>query len=392
MTTWICGLPARGRIRGLAGVAMIFAASPASAATLIVSGGATPCPGATYATIQSAVDAAAPHDDLVVCPGTYAEQIVVPAGKDGLVIQASERLAAIIKAPATMADPGDIVRINVARDVTLTGFVVAGPLPSALFCSTFPRTGVRVDGGGSASIRGNRFTDIRSEDPDLRGCQNGIPVLVGSEPEGQTGSALIEQNTIDAYQKTGVVVDNAGSSAVIYGNLITGDGPNATIVQNGIQVSNGGDAFVGSNWVSGQVYTPSPEGAALLFSRSSRVSVVGNVLHEADFGIVTLDATAFEIRNNSVAFCTANGIDLDQLVTGTTGGLIVLNDSHDNGGDGIYVSASSKENTLRANRFFNDRAFDAEDDSVGQGSAWTANVWEDNHCKTDNKGGSLCEP
>ena len=374
----------------LTGALMFVVAAPAWAATLRVSNSASPCPGATYVTIQSAVDAAASHDEVTVCAGTYAEQITISAGKDGLVLRSSSPLAAVIQAPATMTDPGDIVRINAARDVTLEGFTIAGPLPNALFCSLLPRTGVRVDGGGSAIIRDDRLTDIRSEDPALRGCQNGIPILVGSEPEGEIGSATVEHDTIEAYEKTGVLVDNAGSSALIVENKVTGDGPNAQIAQNGIQVSNGADAFVGNNWVSGQIYSPSPLASGLLFYLPGRVSAVGNQVRDADFGIVTVDATAPEIRDNTVAACTAEGFDIDEETSGTTGALIVGNESHDNGLDGIYVSGSSANNDIRENHMFADRELDARDDSTGHGTAGTANRWRRDRCKTDNRGGLLC--
>ena len=308
------------------------------------------------------------------------------------MLQASEALLAVIEAPAAMADPGDIVRINAARDVALAGFTVEGPLPNTLFCSVFPRTGLRVNGGGSAIVRGNRFTEIRSEDPALRGCQNGVAVLVGYAPEGTTGSAVIEQNPIEAYQKAGVVVDNAGSSALIVGNKITGDGPITTIAQNGIQVSNGADALVNGNWVSGQVYSPSPAGAALFFYRPGTSYVVGNVVQRADYGIYTVDAVSPAIQNNTVLACTVNGMDLDEETTGTTGALVRANDSRDNGANGIYVSVSSKQNALGENQMFGDGALDARDDSAGNGTAGTANMWIHNHCKTDNHGGLLCEP
>src|ERR1700723_2499901 len=125
----------------LAGVAAVFTSASAFAATRKVSGGATHCSGAAYSTIQAAVTAAAEGDEIAVCPGTYAEQLTIPAGKDGLVLRSTERLAAVIVAPATMSDPGDLVRINGARHVTIEGFTIAGPLPDALFCSLFPRAG-----------------------------------------------------------------------------------------------------------------------------------------------------------------------------------------------------------------------------------------------------------
>jgi parallel beta-helix repeat protein len=371
---------------------MTFAATSSSAATLLVSDGGTPCPGATYTTIQGAVDAAAPRDTIAVCRGTYAEQVTIPAGKDGIFLRSTEPLAAIIEAPAVMSDPGDIVQITAARDVTLEGFTVAGPLPNALFCSAFPRTGVRVAGGGSATLRFNHFTQIRSADPSLRGCQNGMAIVVGGRADGEVGSAFIVGNTIDEYQKDGVLVGNAGSSAIVLENLVIGDGPNGQIAQNGIEIGTGADGVVAWNRVSGQVYAPSPLASGLIFNAPGHIEATGNRVEKADYGIVALDVAGALISGNAVSTCRANGIDLDEVTTGTSGTALFGNDAYDNGIDGIFVSARSVGNHVRENRMRGNARLDAEDSSTGNGTAGTGNAWVENHCKTDNHGGHLCEP
>jgi hypothetical protein len=127
---------------------------------------------------------------------------------------------------------GDIVRIDAgARNVTLGGFVISGPLPDTLFCAVQLRSGVRVKGGASANIVGNHVTEIRSASPLLRGCQNGFAIAVGRRAEGQVGQASLLGNRVDRYQKGGIYVDNASSRATIRGTLVQGDGPNNVIAQ-----------------------------------------------------------------------------------------------------------------------------------------------------------------
>ncbi len=380
---------------------VVFGAGSASAATLRVGAGgvgargvgagSSPCPGATFSKIQAAIDAAAPGDEIAVCPGTYAEQLVIPAGKSGLVVRSTQPRAAEIEAPATMSDPGDIVRIHAARDVTLEGFTIAGPLPDALFCSLYPRAGVRVDWRSLCHDRDNHITEIRSRSAAYRGCQSGFAILVGSELEEEVGTARVEGNAIDAFQKTGILVDHAGSSAFVVGNQVTGDGPSVTIGQNGIQISYGAVAFVTDNWVSGEIYAPSPISAAILLYLPGRTSLLGNHVSDADYGIFTADAPAPQIEGNEVFACTADGIALDEETSGTTGARVEGNEAHDNGLDGIYVSRMSSQSVVRENRMFADGELDARDDSSGHGTAGTANTWVANHCKTDNHGGLLCE-
>ena len=154
-------------------------ATPTATTSLTVDDGMD-CPNAEYTTIQAAVNAADPGDRIKVCRGTYPEQVTIPAAKSGIMLFSAGYLEAVIKAPPVMIDPGDIVHVQGARNVTIRHFTISGPLPDMLFCSLFTRTGVKVDGGGSLLLTNNHITEIRSASPLLRGCQNGIAVRAGS--------------------------------------------------------------------------------------------------------------------------------------------------------------------------------------------------------------------
>jgi hypothetical protein len=351
--------------------AELATAGPSAAVTetdgdnlLIVDDG-TDCPNAEYPTIQSAVTAADPGDRIKVCPGTYQEQVVIPAGKDGIVLFSEGFLQAVIKAPLVMSDPGDIVRVAGARDVTIRHFTITGPLPDTLFCSEFTRTGVRIDDGGSAILTDNHITEIRSTNPALRGCQNGIAVLVGRAFEEQTGSAEIRHNLIDRYQKGGIVVDGAGSSAEVHHNEIVGV-PTPAIAPNGIQVSRGASADVHHNEVRDNSYTLG--GAAgtgiILFAAGSPLRVGYNEVFGNDDGI---------------------------SLYGVQGSLIEHNYSHDQRvWDGIYADSDSTGNRIEYNRMERNFEHDCHDDSVGPDApSFVANFWIKNHGVKENKPG-LC--
>jgi hypothetical protein len=338
----------------------------ASAAILRVDDDGAQCATAAFTSIQAAIDAAGPGQRIEVCPGTYTEQITVPAGKDGIDLYSRTKLTAVIKAPAVMADPGDVVRVNGAQDVIFRDFTIAGPLPSSLFCSLQVRTGVRVDGGGSATLLRNHITEIRSADPALRGCQNGIAVLVGRSSEGQVGTAILRDNEIDAYQKGGVMVDGAGSSALLDGNTVTGVGPTPVIAQNGIQISRGAVATVLLNTVQDNQYSLAPASGS-----------DGVLLYQAGAGTV-VDRNTIRRNDENIGLYSTSGVEIlkNRIVTSAFW-------------DGIYVDSASSGNHIHRNFLRGNAEHDCHDDSVGAGTSGTANTWDHNDGVTENKPG-LC--
>lgn len=319
--------------------------------TYIVDNDRLQCPNAQFTTIQSAVAASGPGDLIRVCPGVYQEQVDIGPGHDGLTLFSQQPREAIIKAPQlVMAEPGDIVRIHGVQNVSLKQFVISGPLPDTLFCSVTTRTGVRIDQGASALLRDNQITQIRSTSPALRGCQNGIGVLVGRNVEGSTGTAWITHNEVDRYQKGAIVVDNAGSSATIDHNVIV-HGPEDVIpiAPNGIQVSRGASAQVDHNVVT---------------QNNGAASGTGILLYQAGSGLVQVD-------HNDV-YANDDGISLYSSDNET----VAHNNSHEQlFYDGLYMDPDSAGNTIAENDAYLNTEHDCHDDSHGAGTAGTANYW-----------------
>ena len=116
--------------------------------------------------------------------------------------------------------------INGAHDVTLRHFTITGPGGGP--CDSL-EYGVRIDNNGSGVITDNHITQIR--DTPFSGCQNGVGVLVGRNFDNTSGFGTVVHNTIDNYQKGGVVVDGQAtgpsSNAEVAFNDISGIGPTA---------------------------------------------------------------------------------------------------------------------------------------------------------------------
>jgi hypothetical protein len=62
--------------------------------------------------------------------------------------------------------------------------------------------------------------------------------------------------SVTRYQKNGITVNGAGSTARITNTTVTGRGATGVIAQNGIQVSRGAQATVSTSTIRDNSYTP----------------------------------------------------------------------------------------------------------------------------------------
>jgi len=343
---------------GLSGIDPADSATSSSGSLLTVGNDLAQCPEAQYPTIQAAVNAALPGDQIKVCAGTYSEQVLIGQGKDGLTLFSKVPLAAVIQAPPAIALDGvsykSIVRVSKAQNVTIRHFTITGPGPGG--CDSI-RYGVRVDSGGSATIAHNHITKIR--DMGASGCQNGIAVDIGRNADGQVGSGIVRQNLIDEYQKGGVLVDGmvgtVRSQGDVRENEVRGVGPTPFIAQNGIAVGRHAHADIHHNRVSGNQYTGGGFVATGILpfrvDQADEIAIHHNETFSNDVGIAPF---------------VAEGID------------VAHNRSHDNNESGIHEFGPnhSQANTIEYNDSFNNAVLDCEDDTtMGTGTAHTANFW-----------------
>ena len=318
------------------------------------------------------MDASSAGDVIVVCPGTYAEQVTVPADKDRLTLVSSERRAAIIKAPPVYTGSVDLVRVAGAENVSFASFTITGPQPDTAYCNTQLVSNVRITQGGSANLVDNRITQARPTAPALRGCQNGFGVQIGRTAEGDTGTGRLYYNEIDDYNKGGIYVDNAGSTLIAVGNTVRGPDQSGTPVgvalaaTNGVQISRNADAFVDRNRVVDNVFpgfvgaeAGQASGFILFENTDSDIRLRDNVVQNNDtnLGLFNSDGGVFE--DNKV---------LDATVY-----------------DGIFADADSAGNRFEDNTALRNAEHDCHDDSTGRGTAGTANVWRDNRGVTQNR-------
>ncbi len=334
------------------------------------------CNQPNYSTVQDAVAAAEAGDRIIVCEGTYIEQVTIDKS-----IELRGQGAAVIKAPATMVGIKAIVRVTgEGTSASIEKLTISGPGGGGCASLHF---GIRVDGSAHADIIQNHITEIRGD--SSCGAQNGQAIFVGRQSESTTGTAVIKQNLIDKYQKGGIVVDNLGSHAEISHNTIVGVGPTAAIAQNGIQVSREATGNVHHNEVSGNLYTGAAWAASgILLYQSGAVTVSHNVVTTSGVGIFAVDAPSLAVVHNNVS----DGEDGIDIVGTTTGAVVSHNRSSGNEFDGIYTDASG--NTFSNNIMSANDGFDANDVSTGSETAGTDNTWSNNQCMTSSPEG-LCK-
>ena len=352
--------------------------------------------GADFATIQAAVDAAAltKGPDLIrVLPGEYREQVTIVGSRlDGLTLLSVREERATIKAPATLADSGAyvaVVQISGAENVTLDGFTIAGP-------SAKLEVGVLIDNDASVTIRDNRITNIRPQ-AALGGDQIGIGLLIQG-----ASHATIADNTIEKYQKGGIVAFDKGTFVAISDNTITGSGKTAAIAQNGIQVSYGASAAIFDNTVTRNSYAV-PDTAANVTDAAGivlggpadpnpavdvgagSVIVYDNDLDRNEVGIlVENQSEPVSLVGNDIHASDKDGIAL----YGVVGAYLIDNKVTGSRQDGLRVAKEStapssnnvqtKDNFIHDNVFVGSLAYDIFDTTVGSGTGGTANYYGHN--------------
>ena len=258
-------------------------------------------PGTACLTIGGAIGKASSGDTINVAAGTYAEQVVIDS--KSLTLIGSGAGTTTIQAPAVLTNDPDgaktVVLFTGPITAAISGFTIQGPVNGLNF-------GIYVRAGATASIHDNTVKDIR--DAPLSGAQIGVAIEVGKSPDtapvvSQTGTATITNNQIYGYQKTGIAVENTGSSAAITGNTITGAGPITTNAQNGIQIRRGATGTVRTNTVTGNAYdgpTSSAEGIGALHAGSG-VVIQGNIVNHNSANIYAYKSDGVQILDNQVS-------------------------------------------------------------------------------------------
>jgi hypothetical protein len=92
-------------------------------------------------------------------------------------------------------------------------------------------------------------------DQPFTGNQDGVAIYYRAYLSTGTATGRVAGNTIELYQKGGIVANGPGTDVQVQDNEVLGQGPVAYIAQNGIQIGYGANASVMKNHVTGHSYT-----------------------------------------------------------------------------------------------------------------------------------------
>jgi hypothetical protein len=321
-----------------------------SGPVLLVDDDKVQCPTAEFSTIQAAIDAASPGQQIRVCAGTYAEQLTIQktvllAADDGVTVIPSgvvensngaggENIAAAIL-------------VKNATGVHITGFRVDGSANGLTGCA--PRlVGVLFE-DASGFLAHNAIRHFRLSSA-LAGCQSGNAIEVATTAGGSS-QVTINGNSVDDYQKNGITANDAGSSAKVEFNTVTGIGSTPAIAQNGVQIGFGAAGTITSNTISNNLYAPCVSAAqcdtnatGILIFQSTGVVIASNSVGNNNIGVFS-NGDNTHVESNQIS----NTIALDGVAFQSNGNVALSNNIVQS--DEAALSLQGENNHIISNEF-----------------------------------------
>jgi parallel beta-helix repeat protein len=340
------------------------------------------------------------HDDIVLTNAdrsTVRKNVTTAAfGHDGIILQTGsdgnlieenishDNLAAISCGISIGAGSSrNVVRDNVTHGNPNFGILVG--FPPALGGPAGPGNVVQDNEswGNGRGIGNNNSPDTRIRENLVRNnTSHGILVFGGT---GSTG-VIVEENTVVANGSTteddGIRLQDGASDNEVRGN------ESVRNTHDGIHLVDAHRNLVEKNRLLDNGTPGAGNGCGIDVDTGSSGNTVRNneAIGHSRAGFRLRNAAGNVLRNNEAEENPGQGILLTNGDNNTVGG----NESEDNGVDGISVDSASEGNTIARNEMDANAEFDCRDDSVGGGTAGTANLWINNEGDTENRPG-LCD-
>jgi hypothetical protein len=353
-----------------------LACTSAMAKQIIVDDDKVECPTATFTSIQAAVNAAAPGDQIIVCKGVYVEQVEIHKS-----ISVDAASGAILMPSAMQANSASLfdgsalavaLLVSDTTDVTIDGLIVDGANSGITGCAP-DLFGIAFQNASGAVQR----TTVRNFKlaADLNGCQSGTGISVQSGG-GQSSNVAIGNSSIHDYQKNGITADEIGTQVAVRFNVVTGLGATNGAAQNGIQIGFGAQGAIHQNTVSNNVWAGCTDVATctavatdILVTQSDGVAVTNNTAGVSQVPIF-IDGNSTRVSGNSafsaLVFDTIrleglqNTARNNTIFSGAESGIFIDGDNNvvtsntiTEAAVGILKTSTSSGNVIHSNLIFN---------------------------------------
>ncbi len=402
-------MPTRSSLLVLALLLLTVPSAPA--ATLKVDDDGVQCPGAPYSTLQAAVAAASPGDNIKLCPGLYGGQVVIsvplkiygkaPKAKTCDALPTLDpTLHSIFDAPSVSGLGG--IGIDVLADgVKIKGLVVRSA----------GETGIRTDPANvTFTLKSSVFTENA----------NGVYFhsAVGSKST-ITGNCFHENGTgirtgyglRDATIAKNFFVDNNVGAAIILDQLSAATNDRVTVTGNHSEADSTFAVILGtmdSSLAKNTIHGNATTGTAIFVGgNNTGLSITKNRVTDAGGRGIRFDTQLFpgfppsgpskyvEARYNVIENAAVHGIAIDSgsgeasLISSIIAKNTVTNSGQSGSGDGIRIedptaSGANIGNRVEFNVISGSANHDCHDATVGVGPAGTANDWQNNTAATQS--------
>ena len=344
-----------------------LAPAAATASTWTVDDDKAQCPNAGFASVQAAVDQAAPNDTVIVCDGLYEEVGTLPPSSANSPVQAGATVALAISKPLKLKGTG-AGKVTI-RPAPSLGASLAGSAPylrdgggnvisvirQSLGASDADEnfveiSGITVDSPNAYAEAGIAFFNtsgrvanakvgplLRATDAaQLAARPHGYGIVSTNSLQGAgPGTVRREVSVVDSlvtgYQSGGIRfdlgrgVDGAAandqrSGIISYGNVtrtrVEGSGPSATIPQTGVEYHAGVRGAVTASEIRGNEFTAGPRQSVGLLLTDAETgadpanpavrgfSVRGTAFADNGYALFNADITDTAVRAGAPALAT----------------------------------------------------------------------------------------
>ncbi len=308
--------------------------------------------GIQFPTIGAAVTATSAGGTILICPGSYPEQVTIPKPLTIKGITAGTLGAAVVVAPTggivqnavsltpSMLPIGAQILVTAPSGVNISNLTVDGAHNQIAGCGP-DLIGIYFQNASGSLTEVAVLNELLS--PALNGCQSGDGVFVQSDGMGGIANVSILKTHVQNYQKNGITGNEIGTNLTVNSSTVVGQGPTTGAAENGIQIGFGAKGTVTLNTVSDDVYTGNAGAAAsgILVYASPGVAVKGNTVTNTQIGIGFYTDPNFgnsdggTISTNKVASTHLfDGIDVCSNNNSVTGNSVIGSDEA-----GIHLDA-----------------------------------------------------